>query len=242
MASDKTISGVRNSAPNRFNSVEASLRSHMATRKIYYEDQYLASFEAKVIQISGTELLLDATAFYPSGGGQTYDTGEIEGIKVIGVRKEDDVIVHSLERQPSLAIGDTVSCSLDWPKRYRTMRLHSAAHLVYYVMKEFFETEPASSGLVDDQKDRNDYVFEAGIDRSRLELVNGKVNELIKAAWPVSTWQEGEIRFWKIDPYPAMKCAGTHVRNLDEIGPVEVRRGKKPGKGKERIETTLLRP
>ncbi len=214
----------------------------MATRKLYYEDPYLSKFKARVASVSGKEIVLDATAFYPSGGGQVFDTGDIEGINVINVRKNDDVIVHELEHEPERLPGDEVACSVDWTKRYRTMRLHSAAHIVYYVMKEFFQTDPASPGLVDQEKDRNDYLFESGIDRSKLELVNRKVNEIIAKSYVISMWQEGDIRYWKIDPYPVMKCAGTHVKNTSEIGPVEVRRGKKPGKGKERIETVLLAP
>jgi Ser-tRNA(Ala) deacylase AlaX len=62
---------------------------------------------------------------------------------------------------------------------------------------------------------------------------------LIRARLDIHTWSEGETRYWKIDPYPAMRCGGTHPKNTGEIGGVKVGRGKKPGAGKERLEITL---
>jgi len=214
----------------------------MVTRKIYNEDAYVHEFQTTVTSISANDVILEATAFYPSGGGQVCDTGEIEGARVLGARKADEEIVHEMEIQPSFAVGQRVSCSVDWTRRYRIMRLHSAAHIVYYVMQDVFGAKPASSGLVDDQKDRNDYLFDTPVDRGKLKSVEDQVNVIISKGFPVKIWLEGETKFWKIEPYPVMKCAGTHVRNTSEIGPVRVDRGKKPGKGKERIETSLLSP
>jgi len=214
----------------------------MGTRKLYDDDAYVREFDATVASVSAKEVILDATAFYPSGGGQVCDTGEIEGVRVVSARKLGQDIIHEMETDPSFGLGQRVSCAIDWEKRYRTMKLHSAAHVVFYVMQEMFGAEPASSGLVDDQKDRNDYLFESGIDREKLKSVDEKVNAIIAKGYPVEIWQEGETRYWKIEPFPAMKCAGTHVRNTSEIGPVHVERGKKPGKGKERIETILHSP
>jgi len=214
----------------------------MAPRKLYYENPYLGAFNAKVMSISGREVVLDSTAFFPSGGGQVCDTGEIGGIRVIAVRRIGDNILHELERVPDLAVGQEVQCRIDWEKRYRTMRLHSAAHVVYYIMKEVFKTEPVSPGIVDDRKDRSDYLFEEAIEAGKLGLVTAKVNEVIAKSLPIDVWQEGDVRYWRTGEFPEMKCAGTHVRNTGEIGPVKVLRGKKPGRGRERIETSLLAP
>jgi len=214
----------------------------MATRKLYDDDAYVREFDATVASVSVKEVILDATAFYPSGGGQVCDTGEIEGVRVVSARKLGQDIIHEMETDLGFGLGQRVSCAIDWEKRYRTMKLHSAAHIVFYVMQELFGAEPASSGLVDDQKDRNDYLFESGIDREKLKSVDEKVNAIIAKGYPVEIWQEGETRYWKIEPFPAMKCAGTHVHNTSEIGPVHIERGKKPGKEKERIETILHSP
>jgi len=61
-----------------------------------------------------------------------------------------------------------------------------------------------------------------------------------KKGYEIKTWSENGKRYWKMELFPAMKCGGTHVKNSSEIGEIQVKRGKKPGKGKERIEISLL--
>jgi len=214
----------------------------MGTLRLYWLDPYIYRFKARVESIFGRDVVLDGTYFYPQGGGQIYDTGTISDIKVVGVRREGDLILHTLESEPTFTVGSEVECLLDWDRRYRIMRLHSAAHLLYYAMQEEFggECRPASPGLTDDKKSREDYLFKEKLDLQRLQRVEERVNELIKAGFEIRTWTEGEKRYWKIDPYPAMLCGGTHPKNTSEIGGVKVSRGKKPGAGKERIEITLL--
>lgn len=159
-------------------------------------------------------------------------------------RKTDDEVVHILERGSPFSPGQRVKGGIDWERRYRIMRLHSAAHLVFYAMKEVFGEgcKPASSGLLDDKKDRSDYLFESPIDRAKLAEVEERVNSLIASALPithVATEEDPHRLLWKIEPYEPLACGGTHVRNTAEIGRVKVERGKKPGKGKERIEISL---
>ena len=214
----------------------------MGTLRLYWLDPYTYRFKARVESISGRDVVLDGTYFYPQGGGQIYDTGTISGIRVVGVRREGDLIIHTLESEPTFTVGSEVECLLDWDRRYRIMKLHSAAHLLYYAMQEEFgeECRPASPGLTDDKKSREDYLFKEKLDLQRLQKVEERVNELIRVGFEIRTWSEGEKRYWKIDPYPAMCCGGTHPKNTSEIGGVKVGRGKKPGAGKERIEITLL--
>jgi alanyl-tRNA synthetase len=96
--------------------------------------------------------------------------------------------------------------------------------------------------LVDEKKDRTDYLFDTSIDQGKLKEAERRVNAIIKDAREIKTWndlsQSGK-RMWKLESYPVMMCGGTHVKNTREIGGVEVSRGKKPGRGKERIEITL---
>jgi alanyl-tRNA synthetase len=214
----------------------------MNTQRLYWIDPYVNQFKAKVESMLGRDVVLDGTYFYPQGGGQIYDTGTISGLRVVSVRREDERILHTLASEPTFQVGSEVECKLDWERRYRIMRLHSAAHLLYYTMQEEFgeECKPASPGLTDDAKSREDYLFKEKLDLQRLQRVEERVNELIKAKLNIHTWSEGETRYWKIDPYPAMLCGGTHPRNTSEIDGVKVSRGKKPGAGKERIEITLI--
>jgi len=196
------------------------------------------------LRVESNKIVLDQTCFYPRGGGQAADIGEIEGLRVVDVDKDDaSDIIHVFERDVPIKTGDVVHGRIDWTRRYRIMRLHSAAHIVYYVMPQVFGEgcKPASSGLLDDQKERADYLFSEKLDREKLKKVEEEANRIISEGRTITTWTEnnGESRFWKMDPFPVMACAGTHVRNSREIGRIRVERGKKPGKGKERVEISL---
>jgi len=216
------------------------------TKRLYWDDPYKKDFEATIVTANGNEVVLDQTCFYPRGGGQVSDTGTINSVRVTEVRAEEDGrITHVLEKTLPNKAGDRVHGVLDWEKRYRTMKLHSASHLLYYVMQEVFggEVKPASSGLVDQEKDRTDYLFDTPLDQGKLRECERRVNEIIKEGREVKTWNDpnqGGKRMWKLEPYPVMMCGGTHVRNSKEIGGVTISRGKKPGRGKERIDIALI--
>ena len=211
---------------------------------LFREDPYMKESDAQVVSSQGNTIVLDRTCFFPQGGGQVGDTGEIAGIRVVDTRSTDGEVVHVLDRESPFSPGQTVRYRIDWERRYRIMRLHSAAHLVFYAMREVFgeDCKPASSGLLDDKKDRSDYLFEAPIDRAKLAEVEERVNRLIASALPVTHAAKPDAPervLWRIEGYEPLACGGTHVRNTAEIGRVRVERGKKPGKGKERIEISL---
>jgi Ser-tRNA(Ala) deacylase AlaX len=215
------------------------------TKRLYWTDPYRREFDARVLSLVGNELVLDQTCFYPRGGGQVSDTGVIDSIRVTEVLDRDDgTIVHILEKPLQVKIGDLVHGKIDWEKRYRTMRLHSASHLLYYLMQQVFggEVRPASSGLVDEKKDRTDYLFDTQLDQAKLKEAERRINDIIREEREIKTWNDasqGGKRMWKLEPFPVMMCGGTHVKNTKEIAEIEVSRGKKPGRGKERLEITL---
>jgi alanyl-tRNA synthetase len=215
------------------------------TKRLYWADPYREEFDATVLSLVGNEVVLDQTCFYPRGGGQVSDTGTIGSIRVTEVIDQGEgAIVHVLEKPLPAKTGDLVHGKIDWEKRYRTMRLHSASHLLYYLIQQNFggEVKPASSGLVDDKKDRTDYLFGGPLDQEKLKDTERKMNDIIREEREIKTWNDpsqGGKRMWKLEPFPVMMCGGTHVRNTKEIGEIEVSKGKKPGRGKERIEITL---
>jgi alanyl-tRNA synthetase len=217
-----------------------------STKRLYWEDPYKREFEARILAVDGNEIVLDQTCFFPRGGGQVSDTGTLNSVRVTEVLDKDEGrITHILEKPLPDGVGDRVRGAVDWDKRYRTMKLHSASHLLYYVMQEVFgrEVKPASSGLVDEKKDRTDYLFETSIDQEKLKEAERRVNVIIMEAREIKTWSDpsqGGKRMWKLEPFPAMMCGGTHVKNAKEIGRISISRGKKPGRGKERIEVALL--
>ena len=102
-----------------------------STEKIYYENQYIKEFEAEIIEIRETEnkvyVVLDKTAFFPGGGGQSCDEGYIDGIKVIKVI-EEDVILHEVEKDIQ-KLGK-VKCRIDWDVRLDGMQQHLGQHVL----------------------------------------------------------------------------------------------------------------
>jgi len=215
------------------------------TNLLCVEDAYVATFEAKVTRSDNDRLVLDKTAFYPQGGGQVGDTGEIDGIRVVDTRKMEGMVVHLLDKSSLFTVGHTVRGRIDWDRRYRIMRLHSASHIVQYVIEEMLgmDCKPTSSGLVDDLKDRTDYSFNEKLDPERLKRIEERVNEIIQGEYEIQRYSDQndpERRYWRIEPFRPMPCGGTHPRTTKEIGKVSLRKGKKPGAGKERIEITLV--
>lgn len=215
----------------------------MSPVNLYFDDPYKKEFETTVTAVDGNKVELHDTWFFPQGGGQTGDSGSIGGEKVANVISENGRIIHLMEQQPAFKTGDRVTCVIDWEERYRKMRLHSASHIVYYLMREVFGPECgiASSGLLDELKERSDYLFNVPLDKEKLKEVEDRANELITEGREIRAYRdpvEADLLHWEMDGWK-MQCCGTHPRNAKEIGRISVGRGKKPGKGRERIEILL---
>lgn len=212
------------------------------TKKLYWETPYQKEFDAIVDRIDANKVILNQTCFYPKGGGQVGDTGELNGIRVVDTIKNDaDEVIHILEKDPGLKPGDMVHGKIDWERRHKIMKLHSVAHIVYNFMQQVYPgAKVASSGIVDDRKDKQDYMLPEGWDKEKLTIVEKYANDFIVADKEIKNWTDTDgIRHWLVEGMPEMKCGGTHVRNTSEIGRIAVKRGKKPGAGKERIEISL---
>ena len=104
----------------------------MSTEKLYYEDPHLAVFQGEVLSCQavkrGWEVLLDATAFYPEGGGQAADTGYLAGVRVLDTRERDGEVVHLCDGP--LAVGSSVEGQIDYEKRFPRMQQHTGEHIV----------------------------------------------------------------------------------------------------------------
>lgn len=210
------------------------------TEKLYDDDPYLREFRARVLRVDGYEVELDRTAFYPEGGGQAGDSGVIGGNRVVDTQKDGGTIIHILEKTPSLSVGDEVGCEIDWERRYRIMRLHSAAHIMERFLWNQLGHLKRLGSYVDEKKDRADYAFEGRLPPEELKRVEEVANDFMVEGHDIrigtNPAQPG-IRIWMCADIE-MPCGGTHVRNTEEIGKIRLKR-KNPGKGKERVETSL---
>ncbi|VVB66941.1 Alanyl-tRNA editing protein AlaX-M [Candidatus Norongarragalina meridionalis] len=230
------------------------------TERLFWKDAYAKEFDAKVTAVRENAIVLDQTLFFPEGGGQVGDVGTIGGIRVTDTKKEGDDILHLVEDASSFSVGQKVHGAIDWERRYKTMRLHTAAHVGFFALREFDNQCSASSGRVDEEKERSDYTFTKELTPEAITAAEARANEIISRNLDVEIWFEesegaafnpwtrapgsgfpaGLRRKWRIEGFESMDCGGTHVKNTSEIGRVAMSKGKNPGGGKKRIEIRLV--
>ena len=208
--------------------------------RLYDDDPYLKKTKARVVNINGNQVELDKTIFYPESGGQIGDTGTIDGVRVSGTHMRNGRILHETESPLQLFLGRNVEIELDWGRRYRIMKLHSASHLMEYFLFQKLEPLDRLGSSVDEKKDRSDYAYEGRLPPEDLVAVEAETNAFISEGHDITIEsdpnQPGK-RIWKCGCIE-MPCGGTHVMNTSEIGSIKLKR-KNPGKGKERVETSL---
>ncbi len=207
------------------------------TRKVFWEDPYLAELEARVTGVEGDEITVDRTIFFALSGGQESDHRTIGGHPVRQARVDGKEIVYTLEPGHGLRPGDRVTIELDWQRRYRLMRLHFAAEIVLeLVTRELGAVRKIGAHIAAD-KARIDFAWADNISRL-LPVLREAANQIVASDQEiVSAFSDeaGERRYWKIREFAAVPCGGTHLRRTGEIGEIDLRR-KNVGKGKERIE------
>lgn len=228
------------------------------THALYYEDSYRTEAEATVTAVGDTWVVLDATLFYPMGGGQPGDTGSLtlaDGSvrRVTDTRKDRDSgeLRHEVEATTSIAVGDKVGLAIDWGRRYAHMRMHTAMHLLGSLIPV-----PVTGGQVGAEKSRLD--FDVGEHTLDKEALTAGLNALVSAGHDLSfesiTDEEldanpglvrtmsvqpprgaGTVRMVRVPDVDYQPCGGTHVRNTAEIGPVRVSKIENKGKRNRRV-------
>ncbi len=233
------------------------------TDALYMNDSYLKSWTAKVTVVKDDKyIVLDKTAFYPKGGGQPCDEGFItkdeEKFKVIHVGKFSGEISHEVDK-PGLKVGDEVTCELDWKRRYTLMQYHTAAHLLSSVLYKNLEAKITGNQIGVD-KTRMDFSMK-DYSSEKLRAYVDESNEIIKQKLPVSTYyiqkedalkrpelirlakglpeNVKELRIVKIGDIDEQADAGTHVKNLKEIGKIEILKTENKGKNNRRLYFVL---
>jgi misacylated tRNA(Ala) deacylase len=235
----------------------------MATEMLFRDDAYLRSASARVLAVTERGIELDRTVFYPLGGGQAGDTGRLlraegDAVAIIDTRKADtpDRVVHvPAPGSPLPQPGESVTLEIDWPRRYRLMRLHTALHLLSCVV-----TAPVTGGNITPEKGRLD--FDIDLSQLNAERIERETNALIAAgaitetAWIsdaeldaqpdlVKTMSvqpprgAGRVRLLRIPGIDLQPCGGTHVADIAEIEGIRVLKIRSEGKHNKRVEIAL---
>jgi Ser-tRNA(Ala) deacylase AlaX len=234
------------------------------TKMLYLEDSYMKDCDAMVSSVSdGKNVVLDKTVFYPRGGGQPSDTGKMivsgRELRVLNVMKKDGQIIHELEQDAGLKSGDRVHCVLDWERRYRLMRMHTAAHVLGSTMHRELGVLITGNEL-GEEKTRFDFSMES-FDKDVFERMVVKANESLSQDLELKVYslprEEAmkipgvvklanalppniiELRIVEIPGVDTQADGGTHVRNLKEVGRIELLKLENKGKTNRRIYFTL---
>jgi alanyl-tRNA synthetase len=216
--------------------------------RLYYHNSYIRQFEAQIVAVDGTTAFLDATAFYPTSGGQPFDLGTINGVTVMGVEElEDGRIAHSLASP--LAQGLAV-CAIDWTRRFDHMQQHTGHHLLSAVFFDLFGFQTLSFHLGGEVSTID--LGAAALSASQIEQAEARANEVVfenrivtvsfedaAAAEGLRKASErsGELRIVSIAGLDRSACGGTHVRATGEIGAIQIRKLDKI-RGNVRLEFT----
>ena len=230
---------------------------------LYYHDSYLREFEARVTEVQGQAVALDRTAFYPGGGGQLCDLGALSDAAhrwpVIKMRKEGALVWHDVEGQPPIT-GAAIHGVLDWERRYKLMRTHTALHILCGVIWRDWGA-PVTGGNMDPLEARMDFELEH-MSADFAHEVEERVNAEIAAARDVRTrilpraeafqipdlirtkinlLPEGiqQVRVVEIVGLDLQADGGTHVANTREVGRIKVVDHKSKGKINKRLRIAI---
>jgi misacylated tRNA(Ala) deacylase len=235
------------------------------TKPLYLYDSYLKEFEAEVQQVTGNQVVLDQTAFHPLTGGVANDTGHLiredrrYTVTRVELNKETKEIVHLLEEEPSLGRGDAVKGTLNWERRHRLMRLHTAAHLLAAIMYRDYSAL-ITGGQVDYEHAKLDFnlprtdreIFEAAVKKANEEASKKitlkiyfltrdealSVPGIVKLAERMPP-QEKELRIVEIPPIDMQADGGPHVKNTGDVGEILLLKIENKGKNQRRAYFTL---
>ncbi len=205
------------------------------TERLYYSDSYLTEFRARVVDASPDRqrIYLDRTAFYPTSGGQPFDTGQLGGRPVIEVIDEGDRIAHVLSE--SLTASE-VEGRIDLSRRFDHMQQHTGQHLLSAVLLDMFGATTVSFHL---GAESSTIDVTGVLDARQLREAERRANQIVFENRPViisfqhssgdlglrkPTEREGEVRIISIQDLDRSACGGTHVRATGEIGPVLLRK------------------
>ncbi|HKC69998.1 MAG TPA: DHHA1 domain-containing protein [Terriglobales bacterium] len=221
--------------------------------RLYYTDSFLSEFDARVVELVTAPrpaVVLDRTAFYPTSGGQVFDTGWLEGngarLRVLEVAEQDDRILHYLETA-NLTVGGSVHGTIDLPRRRDHMQQHSGQHVLSAAFIRLFEM-PTVSFHMGDEACTIDLDTKAAT-AEQVEKAEDLANQIVMEDRPVEVRfvnleearglglrklppvEREQLRLIDIRDFDLTACGGTHVRSTGQIGAILVRKTEKVRQG-----------
>ncbi len=216
------------------------------TEALYHQDAYLREFQAVVMEVVGAGVVLDRSAFYPGGGGQPSDVGILRAgdaeYRVLRLNRREDKVIHELDQAPP-PLGATVTGIIDWERRYRLMKTHTALHILCGVVWRDYGSL-VTGGNMQPLQARMDFEMEH-MSADFAEEMEEKVNREVADARPVITallprdeaMRNPDLIRTKIDLLPPdiqeirvvdiqgldiQADGGTHVANTREVGHIRI--------------------
>ncbi len=225
------------------------------TERLYYDNAYLTQFHATVLDCFAKDdtylVLLDRSAFYPTSGGQPYDTGALGDARVLDVNVEDGLVWHTVDRP--LAKGDTVEGRIDWARRLDHMQQHAGDHMIAGALHRLMGGVTIGLHISSDIS-TIDVAMPEGATRitdAEIRRIEEDVNEHIRRNVPIRCWfpEEAELAALPLRKKPTVSehvrivaigddemvaCGGTHPRSAGELGLVKIL-SVAPARGKMRV-------
>ena len=210
----------------------------METRKLYYEDCHMQSFTATVTGCASTpkgyEVTLDATAFYPEGGGQACDLGTLGAARVLDVRERGEAIVHLCDS--ALEVGSTVEGAIDWLRRFDLMQQHTGEHILSGLINRKYGYHNVGFHM---GKQAMEVDFDGPIPAEDLIWLEAEANRAVWQNLPVKHWYPAPqelplvpyrtkkalpwpVRIVQVPGYDSCACCGVHVATTGEVGIIKI--------------------
>ncbi len=235
------------------------------TELLYQKDSYIKEFNAVVVDVKDNAIVLDKTAFNPRSGGLSPDTGYLvkgdKKYRVVDVRfdKETGEVLHFIDGEHGLVKGDIVHGVIDWDRRYKIMRLHTAAHILSAILYKEYNALITGGHIYPDYA-YDDYSLEKYDPEIFKEAIK-KANEVVKKGIEVKIYwlkreealkipgiiklasrMPPEIEYLRIVEIPGIDIqadGGPHVKNTREIGEIVYMKSVNKGKKKKRLYYTV---
>ena len=208
------------------------------TRKLYYEDCHLATFTGTVTGCAeckdGWVLTLDATAFYPEGGGQACDLGTLGGVPVLDVQEHGEEVIHLLNAP--LEVGAQVEGRIDYARRFHLMQQHTGEHIVSGIIHRRYGYHNVGFHM---GANFIEIDFDGIVPAEDLAAIEQEANEALWKNLPVKCWYPSEeelpnlfyrtkkalpwpVRIVQVPDYDSCACCGVHVARTGEVGLVKL--------------------